>query len=205
MSDVMIKGEPRMTQNCTHKQLILGQQVRGHTFPGTNGFWVVFFSGNITPETHINSALLTVHSFIHPLTNRFFQPVWALRAAGGFCKVTRRQSVQLRTPHLQHRQLPRDNCFQAKIASIQTASWPDSHERASETKAPHNHHLLSFTCQINCASPAVEVAAPSEAAAMRCSFMSWQRNLFFYLPPELACHIYRSRLLSCPSVASARL
>lgn len=43
MSDVMIKGEPRMMQNCTHKQLILGQQVRGHTFPGTNGFWVVFF------------------------------------------------------------------------------------------------------------------------------------------------------------------
>lgn len=40
-----------------------------------------------------------------------------------------------------------DNClkstiFDLKIASIQTASWSDSHERGSETKAPHNHHLF---------------------------------------------------------------
>lgn len=52
------------------------------------------------------------------------------------------------------------------------ASWPDSPEKPSETKAPYNHHLFSFTCQINYASPAVEMAAPSEAAATRCSFMS---------------------------------
>lgn len=92
----------------------------------------------------------------------------------------------MRTLHLQHRQLPQDNNFQHKIASIQTGSWPDSHEKGSETKAPHNHHLLSFACQISYASPAVEMAAPSEAAVMRCSFMSWQRNIFFYLPPRIS-------------------
>ncbi len=100
--------------------------------------------------------------------------------------MTQCQSIKLRTPHLQRRQPPEDNNFPKKIASIQTASWLDSHEKGSETKAPYNHHLLSFTCQINYASPAVEMAAPSEAAAMRCSFMSWQRNLFFYLPPRIS-------------------
>lgn len=83
------------------------------------------------------------------------------------------------------------------------APWPDSHEKGSETKAPHNHHVFPFTCQINYASPAAEMAAPSEAAATRCSFMPWQRNLFFHLHPELACHIYRSQLLSCPQHATA--
>lgn len=122
---------------------------------------------------------------------------------GRFSNVTQCQSIKMRT--LQRRQLPQDNNFQRKIAPIQGASWSDSHEKGSETKARHNHHLLSFACQINYTSPAVEMAAPSKAPAMRCSFMSWQRNLFFYLPLELACHIYRSCLLSCPSVASAQL
>lgn len=31
-----------------------------------------------------------------------------------------------------------------KIASNQAASWPDSHEKGWETKAPHNHQLFSF-------------------------------------------------------------
>lgn len=204
MSDVMIKGEPRMMQNCTHKQLILGQQVRGHTFPGTNGFWVVFF----LVTSHQKHTLTVpcsqfIHSSIHWQTDFSSRSEHSEQLAD-FAKWhgVNQCNWGLLTSST-------DNCLETTVFKqklpIQTASWPDSHERASETKAPHNHRLLSFTCQINCASPAVEVAAPSEAAAMRCSFMSWQRNLFFYLPPELACHIYRSRLLSCPSVASARL
>lgn len=150
--------------------------------------WVCFLS-NIHSYTHsqclahrhFNDVL---HWFIYPLTpKRVFPVVWTLHAKDRFCNVTRCQSVKMRTLHLQHRQLLQDNNFQHKIASIQTGSWPDSHENGSETKAPHNHHLLSFACQISYASPAVEMAAHSEAAAMRCSFMSWQRNLFFYLPP----------------------
>lgn len=70
--------------------------------------------------------------------------------------------------------MPQDDNFhqEKKIALNETASWPDSHEKGSETKAPYNHHLLPFTCQINFTRPAAEMAAPSEAAAMRCSFIS---------------------------------
>lgn len=88
--------------------------------------------------------------------------------------------------------------MQRKIASIQAASLPDSHEKGWETKAPHNHHLLSFPCHSADASPAGEMAAPSEEAAMRCCFMSRQRNptipFFFFLAKQLklACHIYRA-------------
>lgn len=89
----------------------------------------------------------------------------------------------MRTLHLQHRQLPQDNYFQRKIASIQSASWPDSHEKGSETKAPHNHHLLSFPCHFVYASPAVEMAAPSEEAATRCSFMSLTEESFLLFSP----------------------
>lgn len=53
-------------------------------------------------------------------------------------------------------------------------------EKKSETKAPYNHHLLSFSCQISFASPAGEMASPSPAAT-RCFFMSCQRTLLFYL------------------------
>lgn len=53
-------------------------------------------------------------------------------------------------------------------------------EKKSETKAPHNHHLFSFSCQINFASPATEMAFPSPPDT-RCFFISCQRNLLFYL------------------------
>lgn len=68
--------------------------------------------------------------------------MWTLLTKDRFCNVTQHPSVKERTPRLQHRQLPQVNNFRLKIASIQTASWSDSHERGSETKAPHNHHLF---------------------------------------------------------------
>lgn len=101
--------------------------------------------------------------------------------------------------------------MQRKIASIQAASWPDSHEKGWETKAPHNHHLLSFPCHSADASPAGEMAAPSEEAAMRCCFMSCQRNPPFFFSllwqsrQKLACHIYRANPLFSHSRASAQL
>lgn len=86
--------------------------------------------------------------------------------------------------------------MQRKIASIQAASWHDSHEKGWKTKAPHNHHFLSFLCHSADATPAGEMAAPSEEAAMRFCFMSRQRNrtIFFTLAKQLklACHIYRA-------------
>lgn len=121
---------------------------------------------------------------------------------GRACSRTPCQSVQMRFLHLRHGQLPQGNSLQHKIASIQTASWSDSHERGSETKAPHSTIPVLWLSGSSALVPAAEMAAPSEEAAIRCSFMSWQKNLFFYSAPELACHIYRSCLSLCPSGAS---
>lgn len=97
--------------------------------------------------------------------------------------------------------------MQHKIASIQAASWPDSHEKGWETKAPHNHHLLSFPCHSADASPAGETRLPWGAAS--CPVRGILPFFLFFLtlakPPKLACHIYRANLLFSHSRASAQL
>lgn len=148
-------------------------------------------------KEYVSKAVSMLHSYIHSkdLAQRNLKS-WPIKHIFAACQNTvcsasvlqrlssmmQFESVILRTTHVKHCLKTKD--FNKKVPLLRRLHVPDSHEKGSETRAPDNHHLLSFTCQINCASPAVEMAAPSEAAGMRCSFMTWQRNLFFYLPPN---------------------
>lgn len=78
-------------------------------FPNVVG---LFFNTITVTHTHITMF------FSSPLA-------CTLHAKDSFCNVAQYQS-DMRTLHLQYRQLPQDNSFQHKIASIQKGSGPDS-------------------------------------------------------------------------------